>query len=116
MVNKSKIKGTRWESAVVDYLKAHGFPYSRRLTRAGSKDIGDIYLGDEPIGGPVTIENKDCAAITLSTFVDEMVAETANAGNEYGVVIIKRRNKSVGQAYVVTTLEMWNKDRLNRAS
>lgn len=116
MVNKSKVKGTRWESQVVEYLKAHGFPFARRLTLAGSKDIGDIYLGDDPPGGQVTVEAKDCAAITLSTFMDETVAETENAGNEYGFVVVKRRNKPVGQAYVVSNLEMTVKDRLSRAA
>lgn len=115
-MNKSKQKGTKWESDTVTWHREHGFPFARRITQTGPKDCGDTTLGDEPPGGPVTIENKDCAAITLSTFVDEMVAETANAGNEYGVVIIKRRNKPVGQAYVVTTLEMWNKDRLKHAN
>jgi hypothetical protein len=113
MVNKAKVKGTNWETALVNFLKASHWPFARRIALAGSKDIGDISLGDTPLGGTVTIEAKDHAAITLASFVDEMQEECRNAGTEYGVVIIKRRGKNVSQAYVVTTLDMWVKDRIN---
>lgn len=112
MVNKSKIKGTAFESAIVRYLQDHGFPYARRLALAGGADKGDITLGDEPVGGPVTLEAKDHAKINLAGFVDEAIKESENAGTPLGVVVVKRRGKNVSQAYVVTTLEQWTKDRI----
>ena len=111
MVNKSKIRGTAFETAVVNFLRANGFPFARRLALAGSADLGDLSLGDTPPGGPVVIECKDHAKIDLSGFLTELDAECSNAGNEYGIVVIKRRGKNVSQAYVVTTLERWANDR-----
>lgn len=112
MVNKSKIRGTAHETATVNYLSENGFPFARRLALAGSKDVGDVTLGDEPTGGPVTIECKDHAKIDLAGFVNEMVEECNNNNTEYGIVVIKRRGKNISQSYVVTTLEMWSKDRI----
>jgi hypothetical protein len=116
VVNKSKQLGTSFESAVVNYLVEHGFPFARRLTQSGSKDKGDIYLGDAPPGGQVTVEAKNCAKINLAGFVDEAVVETENAGNDFGVAIIKRRGKNVRDAYVVTPLHLWVKDRIRLAA
>lgn len=116
MTNKSKQLGTSFESAVVNYLVEHGFPFARRLTQSGSKDKGDIYLGDAPPGGQVTIEAKNCAAITLSEYMKEVVVETENAGNEFGVAIVKARGKNVADAYVVTPLKLWVQDRLRLAA
>ena len=111
MVNKAKIKGTTFETATVNYLRANGFPYARRLAQAGAADIGDISLGDEPAGGRVTVECKDHAKINLAGFVDEMTVECINNKTEYSIVVMKRRGKNISQAYVVTTLEQWTRDR-----
>ena len=113
MGNPAKRKGTAFETAVVGYLQVNGFPYARRLALAGGKDVGDITLGDEPAGGPVTIEAKDYAAISLAQFVDEAITEAGNAGTPLGVAIIKRRGKNIKDAYVVTSLEQWVKDRID---
>lgn len=112
MVNKAKIKGTSHETATVKFLKDNGFPFARRLAQAGAKDLGDVTLGDTPVGGRVTIECKDHAKINLAGFVDEMIEESRNNETDYGVVVVKRRGKNISQAYVVTTLEMWVKDRI----
>lgn len=111
MVNRAKQRGTSFETAVVNYCRDHGFPYARRLALAGGADTGDITLGDEPAGGPVTIEAKDHAKLDLAGFVDEAITEAANAGTPLGVAVVKRRGKNVSQAYVVTTLEAWLRDR-----
>ena len=111
MVNKSKARGTSFETAVVNYLIDHGFPYTRRLALAGGADKGDLSLGDRPAGGPITLECKDHAKIDLAGFIGELEDECNNNGHEYGIVVIKRRGKNVSQAYVVTTLERWANDR-----
>lgn len=45
MANKSKQKGTRAETRVVDYLRDHGFTESKRIALHGSKDMGDVEVG-----------------------------------------------------------------------
>jgi Holliday junction resolvase len=111
VVNKPKQRGTRFETALVGFLREHGFPFARRLALAGGSDLGDLSLGDQPSGGPVVIEAKDHAKIDLAGFVDEMLAECANADNDYGVVVVKRRRKGIEDSYVVTTLGQWTRDR-----
>lgn len=97
MVNKPKIRGTRWESAIVAYLRENGWPHAERRTLTGGKDRGDI-------AGVVSvvIEAKDCKAITLASFLDEANTEAANDNADLGVAWIKRRGKaSPADGYVV---------------
>ena len=98
-MNRSKAKGTRFESDVVAYLREHGFRYAERRALAGNADRGDI------AGVPgVAIECKAVQRIELATFVDESQREAANAGAGLGVTVVKRRQKSTGDAYVVMPL------------
>lgn len=90
MTNKSKQRGTTAESAVRDYLRSRYWPHARRLTLAGSRDPGDIALGD---GIAFTIEVKDCAKIELSAWLAEAHRERDNNGHRAGVVWFKRRGK-----------------------
>jgi hypothetical protein len=88
MVNKSKSKGTAWESKIVDYLKPF-WPYVERRTLSGAKDRGDV------AGIPgVVIEAKDCRTITLGAWLDEAEVEKVNDRAEVGVVWAKRRGKT----------------------
>ena len=100
MANPSKAKGTAWESAVVEYLRTHGFPWAERRALSGSADKGDV----SGIPG-VVIEAKACREITLASFMDEVAIETGNAGASVGVAVVKRRNRSVADGYAVMTLE-----------
>jgi hypothetical protein len=102
-VNASKRKGTAWESAVVDWLRTHGWPYAERRALAGVNDKGDVS------GLPgVVIEAKNAKSITLAAWVDELLVECANANAEVGAVVIKRRGTTdVGRAYAVMPLEMF---------
>lgn len=98
-MNASKVKGTRFETEVVSYLNAHGFPYAERRALHGTDDRGDV------AGLPSwVLECKAHASITLADFMDEVVVEKANAGAPFGAAIVKRRNKSVERAYVVIEL------------
>lgn len=101
MTTPEKAKGSQWERAVVAYLQEHGFPRARRRYGAGNtKDEGDI------AGFPrVVFECKNHKTINLAQFMDEVVVEKGNAGALFGVSIVKRRNKPVGMAYVVMSLE-----------
>ncbi len=97
MVNRSKAKGTSWESAIVDYLRSAGWPHVERRTLNGAADRGDI------AGIPgIVIEAKSVKTITLGAFVDEAGKERGNDRAAYGVVWLKRRGKSSPEhAYVV---------------
>lgn len=99
-MSKSKDAGTRWESAIVTYLREHGAPHAERRTLTGGKDKGDI------AGIPgVVIEAKNAARQDWSTWVDEAQTEAANvAPGTLAIVWAKRRGRSSpGNGYVMLT-------------
>jgi hypothetical protein len=95
-MSRSRAKGTRWESAVVDYLRGAGVPHAERRASNGSKDRGDV------AGIPgVVIEAKNAATVTLASWLDEAEAERVNDGAAVAVVWHHRRGKgSPGDGYV----------------
>jgi hypothetical protein len=95
-MSKARAIGTRWESAIVDYLR-QWWPAVERRAMHGANDKGDI------AGLPgVVIEAKSVKTITLAAFVDEAKVEARNAGANIGAVWIKRRGKtSPADGYVV---------------
>lgn len=99
MVNRSKARGTSWESAIVNFLVDQGWPYCERRTLSGAQDKGDI------AGIPgVMIEAKSTKTITLGTFIKEVEVEQDNAKARVGVAWIKRVGKSSpADGYVVMT-------------
>lgn len=90
MSNPSKAKGTRFESAVCDYLRwALDDPRIQRLTLHGAKDVGDI--GNVFFyGAPVVIECKATKTPNWSRHWAETETEMGNLDTEYGWVIRKR--------------------------
>lgn len=104
MVNKPKIKGTAWETALVNFLIENGFSTAERRALSGTKDKGDV----AGLGLPVVIEAKNEKTITLGTYLAEVHAEMVNADATYGVAWVKRRGKtSPGDAYVVMDGWQW---------
>lgn len=95
----NKAKGTRFEREVADYLRIF-FPKAERAPRWGSVDKGDLVNT-----GPFTFECKAVRSIDLASFVDQANVEAKNANTPYGVAVVKRRNKSIGDAYVVMDLD-----------
>jgi hypothetical protein len=100
-MNRSKQRGTAWETMIVNYLQANGAQHAERRTLAGSKDRGDV------AGIPgVVIEAKSAARLDLAGWVTEAEVEQANDKAKVAVVWIKRRGKtSPGKGYVVLTGE-----------
>lgn len=96
-VNRSKQKGTSAESAVVAYLRDHGFPHAERRALAGVLDKGDVAGVIDNV-----IEVKNCTRDGLPGWVDETEAERVNAGARYGVCWHKRRGKGSPGAWFVT--------------
>ena len=102
MANPSKRKGTGFEVAVVDYLKAHGFPFAERRAQRGVNDAGDI----SGIVGWV-IECKNHRAVDLGPWMNEAHHEAANDGASKFAVIHKRRQHGTSEAFVSMPLRLF---------
>jgi len=108
VANPNKSRGTRFESAVRDYLNRElGLtdddgnlrdvfsPLNvRRAAQEGARDVGDIHAV------PVVIEAKDVKSPAVPTWLRQAEREAANAGFPFGVVVHKVRGRSVGYARV----------------
>jgi hypothetical protein len=101
MTNPSKKKGTKYESELVAYLRYHlERPDIERRALSGTQDRGDI-AGLESW----TIEAKNHNAQNFAGWLDETQREQRNAGTEYGLLVVRRRMKPVGQSFAVMTLD-----------
>lgn len=106
-VNRPKDIGTRFESAVVKWLRLNGWPYAERRALAGSYDLGDI------TGTPgVVWECKAGAAAhtasdgLIDTWMRQTATERDNAKAGIGVLVVARkrvgdRPERVGQHWAV---------------
>jgi len=96
-MNRSKIKGTSAETAVVNYMRGEGFPHAERRALAGNSDRGDL------AGVPgLVVEIKNCAKTELAAWVDEARIEQTNDRADLGVVWHKRRGKGSPADWFVT--------------
>ncbi len=88
-MNRSKNKGTSWESAIVTTLRANGFPGAERRALSGALDRGDI-------AGVIgwVIEAKAVKTYDIAGWLKEAEIERKNDGAEYGVVWAKSRGKT----------------------
>lgn len=95
----SRQRGTRWETAIVDYLRTSGWPFVERRARNGAKDRGDV-------AGLINwvIEAKSEKRISLAGWIAEAETERVNDGAEHCAVWAHRKGKaSPGDGYVVMT-------------
>lgn len=98
-MSANKRRGTRAESAVVDYLNSFGYTTAERRALAGALDKGDIAGMDN-----LVIEVKDWARMDLAGWVDEAEKEKYNAKADFGVAWHKRRGRGTpGDWYVTMT-------------
>lgn len=102
MTNKNKIKGSQYERDIVKALQEDGFPSVERMYGAGRQDDKGDIRGLEGW----TIEAKNQAKIDLPTFLAELKTEMENAENDLGAVLIKKRNASTRDSYVVMSWEI----------
>ncbi len=98
-MSTAKRKGTRAETAVVEFLRSVGWPHAERRAPSGARDRGDV------AGVPgVVVEVKDCARVELAAWLDEAGREGANDGARLAVVWHKRRGRaSPGDWFVTMT-------------
>lgn len=100
--SRAKAKGTAWETLVVRWLQANGWPSVERRALHGSVDKGDI------AGLPVVIECKAHRTYNFGEWVAEAEVEAGNAGVSVGVVWAKRVGKtSPADGYVVMSGATW---------
>lgn len=91
MVNPSKDKGTKGETAVVRVAKTLGWP-ADRLTLTGNHDRGDVKLNDR-----VMVEVKSghqatgASANQIAAWLDETERERINGGWDYAFLVTQRR-------------------------
>lgn len=109
-MSRQKDKGTRFETAVLDYLRARiGDPEGmiHREALHGNADEGDIkglYIHTKRL----VLECKDCNKFALSTWLGQAQDEAANAEADYGMVVFHRPGrggKRMRDQYVLMDLD-----------
>lgn len=104
MSNPSKIKGTKLESMVRDYLRSVGIP-AERMPAGAALDRGDI-AGVQ--GWTIECKSYKDIATGIRNGLADLAREQANADTPYGAVIIKRpRVADPGAQLVVMELWQW---------
>ena len=111
MSTYGKRKGSTFETSVMKWLRSKKI-FAERLTKAGSKDEGDIVT---VVGGNTYIlELKATKKIDLPQFWREATVEAENYAKARNLeyipprfIIIKRRQAPIGKAWVVQDLEQW---------
>lgn len=109
-MSRQKQLGTAHETHVVEWLKAHGWPFATRKTLAGASDKGDIQLSERV---PFVIEAKTSKASTdraaLGQWMKELEEEVANSNSLFGAVVHKKRGTTdVGEYYVIMPVKFLN--------
>ena len=100
MANPNKAKGTRWESAVRDFLKEERcLDHARRIAATGALDIGDIHME------PFVIQAKNQKSFDLAGWVADAEIQAERADMPYGVAVVKAPRKPTERGYVVMSLE-----------
>ena len=112
MANKNKARGTRFESAVTQFvrLESAGGVDARRPAQAGPADVGDVHVGEDWV-----IQAKDWAkwskADLLRWTFEDVETQARNAARPFGAVVVKRRREAggasgaVGEALVAMSME-----------
>jgi len=110
----AKQAGTKFESDLVAYLRGERLP-AERLARTGAKDEGDVSLAKG--GWTFILEAKARREKTTPLSIGAWLAEAHVEAENYakarefhvedvtGILVVKRPNKSIGQSYVIMTLD-----------
>jgi hypothetical protein len=104
VANRSKQKGSSFESLIASYLNEEWDPNIERLPLQGSLDRGDI--SNFRVGQHlVAIEAKNCARLDLAGWITEAEVEAKNYKALAGIVVHKRKAKGrAADQYVTLTL------------
>jgi Holliday junction resolvase len=115
VANPNGRKGSQFETDVMRFLRSVGL-LAERLTKAGSKDEGDIVC--VVAGNTYILELKNVKKLDLPKFWSEAEVEALNYAKARGIgevplhyVIVKRRNSSIENAWVICDLKQWLKEK-----
>jgi len=115
MSQYNKTKGSQFETDVMKWLRKCGV-IAERLTKAGAKDEGDIVT--VIAGETYILELKNRQTLSLPEFWREAQVEALNYAKARGLgevplsyVVVKRRNASIDQAWVIQDLAQWLKEK-----
>lgn len=115
MSQYNKTKGATFETDVLKWLRKAGV-LAERLTKAGSKDEGDMVAIIS--GETYILELKNRATLSLPEFWREAEVEALNYAKARGLgevplhyVIVKRRNSGIENAWVIQDLTQWIKEK-----
>ena len=118
MSTYNKVKGSKFETDVMKFIRKLGH-FAERLAKAGASDEGDIVA--IIAGQTYILECKNRKKIDLPAFWKEAQVEAKNYAKARGqvvappaFVIVKRRNASVEDAWVIQPLGEWLDARTTR--
>ena len=113
----NKAKGAAFEIDVMKWLRKMG-QVADRLRLAGKDDEGDLVC--VVAGQTYILELKNTARLNLPEFWRQAEVEALNYAKARGIgevplsfVVVKRRNAPIKDAWVITNLEQWLKDKNN---
>lgn len=89
-MSRSKDIGTRAETAVVRYLRGHGFPHAERRALTGTHDQGDI-TGTPGVCWEVKVRNRPATDKQINAWLAETETERINSGADIGVLVVRRQ-------------------------
>tara|TARA_R110000823_G_scaffold234117_1_gene360360 strand:- start:1122 stop:1559 length:438 start_codon:yes stop_codon:yes gene_type:complete len=111
----NKAKGAAFEIDVMKWLRSMG-QVADRLRLAGKDDEGDLVC--IVTGKTYILELKNTARLDLPEFWRQAQVEALNYAKARGLgevppsyVIVKRRNASIDQAWVIQDLTQWLKEK-----
>lgn len=108
MANRSKQKGTAYETLVRRFLNDNGFPKAHRTALTGGDDAGDIHGIERRLTGRKAIlQCKNQKKYDLSGWLDDTVEQASRANDAVPALVVKRAGKgekAVGDSYVVMRL------------
>lgn len=102
-MSKAKAKGTAAETALVKYLRDHGFPNAERRALTGEFDQGDV------TGTPcLAWEVKNHRSYKFPEWIKEAKDEAKNAKADLGILVVKPNKiglTSANKFWAVLTVE-----------
>jgi hypothetical protein len=111
-----RVKGSVFETGILKLLRTIKDVFAERLTKAGSKDEGDIVCVIS--GKTYILELKNVKKIDLPQFWREAQVEALNYANARGLgevppayIVVKRRNAPLEKSWVICDLEQWIKEK-----
>jgi Holliday junction resolvase len=104
-MNKSKAKGTKFESDIVKYLTAHGC-YAERIALAGANDCGDVYAEKDKMKYVIECKaHKSYTPAQEREWREQIIDECMNYIQKTGrisspLLIAKQYGKPIGRSLV----------------